>query len=155
MQWKYEDMNMYVQSKEYVDTLLVPLVPFTYATNENDEEIKKRAFQAELSDIFMNEIEKQYKGRLLIAPSYTYLSPLVSEKEVERINEWVKQAENSGFEHILFFTFDNGWKKIERKLDASLVWIPAGQVSEIQSPEAQKLIQSQIEQVMELITSYW
>ncbi len=153
MKWNSEDMDMYVQAKEYVDTMLVPFVPFSLS--RSDEDTKRLAFHSELMGIFMNEIEKQYKGRIFLAPAYTYLLDGDYNEEISKLNNLEEHARENGFEHILFFTFDSKWKKRESKLQASLIWVPAGKSVDIQSQEAQQMIQEQINQVMELITTYW
>jgi len=153
MKWNYNDMDMYVQAKEYVDTFLVPFVPFSFS--RSDEDTKRLALHAELMDIFVNEIEKQYKGRIFLAPSYSYLLDGDYSEEIAKLNGLVEHAQNNGFKHILFLTFDNKWKKRESKLHGHLIWVPAGQTHDLQSEEAQNMIRTQIDQVMELITTYW
>ncbi|MYL55151.1 DUF2487 family protein [Pontibacillus yanchengensis] len=153
MQWKTEDMNMYVQSKEYVDTIVIPLLPVSF--NTDDKQLVSMAFQHELLTVFTNEIEKQFKGRIFLSPSYTYSPSTDIEHEMNRLNLWCEEAETQGFKHILLFTMDPKWKKQERKLEGSLIWLPAGQVDTLHSEEAQKYVQSQINQVTELIMAYW
>ncbi|QHE52510.1 YpiF family protein [Pontibacillus sp. HMF3514] len=153
MKWNYNDMDMYVQAKEYVDTFLVPFVPFSFS--RSDEDTKRLALHAELMDIFVNEIEKQYKGRIFLAPSYSYLLDGDYSEEIPKLNGLVEHAQANGFKHILFLTFDNKWKKRESKLHGNLIWVPAGQTHDLQSKESQNMIRTQIDQVMELITTYW
>ncbi|KGP73021.1 YpiF family protein [Pontibacillus yanchengensis] len=153
MQWNTEDMNMYIHSKEYVDTCVIPLLPVSF--NAEDDKLVSMAFQHEFLTVFTNEIEKQFKGRIFLSPSYTYSPSAEIELEMNRLNKWCEEAEAQGFNHILLFTMDPKWKKQERKLDGSLVWLPAGQVDSLQSEEAQKYVQSQIDQVTELIMAYW
>lgn len=153
MKWNYKDMDMYVQAKEYVDTFLVPFVPYSFS--RNDEDTKKLAFHAELMDVFVNEIEKQYKGRILLAPSFTYLLDGDYSEEITKLNNIVKHAKENGFKQILFFTFDNKWKKRENLLDGTLLWVPAIKSQDLQSEESQNMIRTQIDEVLELITTYW
>ncbi|KGX84087.1 YpiF family protein [Pontibacillus marinus] len=153
MKWSYNDMEMYVQAKEYVDTFLVPFVPFSFS--RNDEDTKRLALHAELMDIFVNEIEKQYKGRIVLAPSYSYLLDGDYNEEIPKLNGYVEHAKDNGFKHILFLTFDKKWKKRDSKLHGNLIWVSAGQTHDLQSEEAQNMIRTQIDQVMELITTYW
>ncbi len=153
MKWNYNDMDMYVQAKEYVDTFLVPFVPYSFS--RSDEDTKRLALHAELMDIFVNEIEKQYKGRIFLTPSYSYLLDGDYSEEIPKLNKLVDHAQANGFKHILFLTFDNKWKKRESKLHGHLIWVPAGQTRDLESEEAQNMIRTQIDQVMELITTYW
>ena len=59
MKWTAKDLDMYVQAKEYVDTLLIPLVPLSFG-----ERIKKSGSMNEFITILSMEIEKQMKGRI-------------------------------------------------------------------------------------------
>lgn len=153
MQWKLEDIRMYTQAKEYVDTIMIPMLPATLQVK--DEQLATMTIQSEMLSVFMNEIEKQFKGRILLSPSYTYSPNANVDCEIDRLNRWIEEAEAQGIEHVLLFTTDPKWKKKERKLNGSLVWIPAGDMDSIQSEEAQVFIQSQINQIIELITAYW
>ena len=42
MKWRKADLHTYFHSKEYIDSIVVPLVPFGIA---NDEESEKAAIQ--------------------------------------------------------------------------------------------------------------
>ncbi|MCD5322981.1 MULTISPECIES: DUF2487 family protein [Pontibacillus] len=153
MKWNGQDAMLYSQSKEFVDTWIVPLIPYSLAGSEN--ELKMLANQSELLTLFMKEVEEEYRGRIFLSPSYTYLKETPVSKEIERINEWTTEMKERGFKHVLFFTFDQQWKKVEKDLESSLIWMPLPKVDDIHNEEAQKVLRSQIEQVTELITAYW
>lgn len=153
MKWNGQDVSLYSQSKEFVDTGIVPLIP--YSLSGSEKELTQLANQSELLTLFMKEVEEEYRGRIFLAPSFTYLKESSIDKEIERINEWAERMEVEGFKHLLFFTFDHQWKKVERKINPSLIWMPIPQVHDIHNEEAKKVLRSQIEQVTELITAYW
>lgn len=152
MKWNKEDMDKYITAKEYVDTLILPLVPFNLS---NDQKIVDQAFQNEVISIFSREIERVLTGRVLLTPNY-YYSPIEDkEKEVERINSLVEDAKEQPFTHVMFLTFDLGWKKREELLNGNLIWLPAIQSGDLQSTEVRSLIRDQVNQVAEMIRSYW
>ena len=152
MKWFQDDLQKYGQAKEYIDTLLIPLQKFQISDDAN---IQNDAFQREVLGIFANEIEKELSGRLMLAPTYFYLKSADQTSEIKRINEWIEEVKKQPFENIFLMTFDNSWKKVERELDGNLLWLPGMKPMDIQSKEAVTIIRNQIEQISELIRSYW
>lgn len=152
MKWNSNDLELYGQAKEYVDCLVLPLIPVTL--QGSDEELNQYATQNQLLTIYTNEIEKEYKGRVFLSPQYTYSPNADRESEVTRLNNWTKEALTKPFKHIIYLTMDNKWKKVERDLDGELIWIPMFSV-DTSNPENQKVIRDQINQVTELIRTYW
>jgi len=154
MKWFSEDMPKYVQAKEYIDTAILPLQQFHIM---DEASLEKDAFQREILSIYANEIEKELSGRILLTPTYHYLKVenMNMENEVERLNEWIKHLQSQPFKHIFVMTFDNGWKKNERKIAGELLWLPGIKQGNIHSEETIQVIKSQVEQISELIRSYW
>ncbi|MDC3415367.1 YpiF family protein [Aquibacillus salsiterrae] len=152
MQMNRKDLEQFIEAKEYVDTLLIPLSPVSI---NGDEQGKKVVFQGELLQIFCNEIEKYYTGRIFLFPPYYYLVNGSYQNEVERLNKWVGAAKEHPFEHVFFLTFDHFWKKQEKNIDGHLLWFPTMTSGDLHSKENQSLIKEQIEQIKQLITSYW
>lgn len=152
MRWIKGDLERYVGAKEYIDTLLVPLLPFEFS---NDDHLTKNAYQIEILTIFLHELEKEFTGRIVLSPHYYYLKSSKKEDELERLNSWVEDAKKQPFEHVFFVTFDATWKKEEVAMDGTLLWLPATQSGDLQSKETAILIRDQVEQVSELIQTYW
>ncbi|MFQ3542991.1 DUF2487 family protein [Halobacillus rhizosphaerae] len=151
MQWTKSDVIQYLPEKSYVDTLLIPLIPFNPAA---EEQMVHQAFQRELNQIFMNVIEKEFRGRIFLSPDYYYLHGGI-EEELERVNEWVDRFSEQPYQYIFLFTFDPKWKKIERELNGNLIWIPGMKDGNIQSTEIQSFVKEQADQITELIQGYW
>lgn len=152
MKWYSEDLIKYVQAKEYIDTLIIPLEAFHLSQESN---LEKDAFHREVLGIYTNEIEKELSGRVLLAPTYAYLKSSNLDNEVARLNSWIKDVKTQPFTSIFVITFDNAWKKVEKDLDCHLLWLPGMKPGNIKSEDAVKLIRSQVEQISELIRSYW
>src|SRR5690625_4651473 len=110
MQWYKEDIEKYINAKEYVDTIIIPLQPFHIS---EDKEILKDAFLRQALTIYSTEIEKELSGRVLLTPEYHYLKSANRDDEIVRINNWVKDMKTQPFESVFFLTFDIGWKKVE------------------------------------------
>lgn len=150
MKWNAHDLQQYKQAKEYIDTVLVPLIPFQFS---NDNRLEKLALQSESLALFTSEIEKELSGRLLLSPNYNYIKEKL-DKEVTRLNMWVEDAQQQPFQHIIFITFDSSWKKYEQQLNGHLLWLPGIQ-GDLSSKEMRPVIRGQVEQIGELIRSYW
>lgn len=154
MRWIQKDMSQYIGAKEYIDSLLIPLSPFQLTDSNN---MAKHAFQTEVLTIFTNELEKELTGRILLTPNYTYIASNDQGKDtdIERINNWIQHAKSQPFNHCFIITFDAAWKKHEQALDGHLIWLPGMTTGDIHSPEMAMVIRDQVNQVSELIRSYW
>src|SRR5690625_64565 len=152
MQWNSEDLAQYMDAKEYIDTIIIPLQPFHLS---KDNQLQKDAFLRNVLSIYTNETEKELSGRVLLTPSYNYLKFTQLEEEVNRLNNWVEDITNQPFHTIFFMTFDMKWKKVESKLDGHLIWLPGIDSGDLHTKEAVKMIQNQVTQISELIRSYW
>ena len=80
MKWTVKDLDMYIQSKEYVDTVLIPLVPITFGG-----QMKRTGSMNELITILSLEIEKQMKGRILLLPTFHYLSDEMDNRAIKSL----------------------------------------------------------------------
>jgi|SRR5690625_905298 len=152
MKWASQDLERYTQAKEYVDTIIMPLIPFQISP---DNEAGKEAVQSEALSIIAKEIEKELSGRVMLLPSYHYVKSADKEKETARLNDLVKEVEKQPFTHKFFITFDMGWKKHEQDLQSHLLWFPSIQSKELESKEVVSIIRTQVLQICELIRSYW
>lgn len=152
MRWFSEDLKKYVQAKEYIDTVIIPLQAFHLS---QETTLETDAFQREVLSIYAQEVEKELSGRIMLTPTYNYLKFASLDQEVYRLNEWISHLEQQPFKLIFALTFDNGWKKIEREMNCNLLWLPGMKSGNMKSEETLKVIRSQVEQISELIRSYW
>ncbi|MCK1991309.1 YpiF family protein [Peribacillus muralis] len=148
MRWTAKELDMYSQSKEYVDTVLISLVPLSFGG-----EMKQTGSMNEFLTILSLEIEKQMKGRILLMPSFQYLH---NEKDkVERLKHWANEAKENNFKHVFFLTSDYEWKKDERELENHLIWIPAIPLENLEIDQARGMIGQQVLQILDIFTYNW
>ncbi|MDY0408311.1 DUF2487 family protein [Virgibacillus soli] len=153
MKWtNHHDVEKYLEAKEYIDTIIMPLSPFGL---EADQAPSKIAYQKEVLAVLTKELEQELSGRTLLIPSYTYWKSSKLDEEIIRINQWLSHIQKQPFEHIFLITFDATWKKVEKELNGNLLWFPHIQTGELHSSEMQKMIREQVSQISELIRSYW
>lgn len=152
MKWTKADMEKYKDAKEFVDTLLIPLTPFNIG---EDASLEKDSFQQEVLHVYVNEIEHQLAGRVLLIPPYMYLKSVDKEAEVIRLVQFLEEAQKQSFKHVFYITFDASWRKYEATLQGNVLWVPSIQTGDLRSKEVQSLIKDQVQQLSELIRSYW
>ncbi len=152
MKWTSEDLKKYVQAKEYIDTAIIPVQGFQM---NQEKEMAKDAIQREILSVYSNEIEKELSGRVLLTPQYNYIKSKDLKDEVARLNNWIEYIQEQPFTTVFLLTFDNQWKKCERDINGELLWFPSVQTNDIKSEETIQMIRSQVEQISELIRSYW
>ncbi|MCM3673966.1 MULTISPECIES: YpiF family protein [Peribacillus] len=148
MKWTAKDLDMYMQSKEYVDTVLIPLVPLSFKG-----QMKQTGSMNEFLTILSLEIEKQMKGRILLLPTFHYLSGEMD--KVERLKRWANEVKENDFEHVFFLTSDFEWKKEERELENNLVWIPAIPLEGLEIEQAREMINQQVLQILDVFSYNW
>ncbi|MEF2095731.1 DUF2487 family protein [Peribacillus simplex] len=148
MKWTAKDLDMYMQSKEYVDTVLIPLVPLSF-----QGQMKQTGSMNEFLTILSLEIEKQMKGRILLLPTFHYLSGELD--KVERLKRWASEVKENNFEHVFFLTSDFDWKKEERELGNNLVWIPAIPLEGLEIEQAREMINQQVLQILDIFSYNW
>jgi hypothetical protein len=152
MQWTKKDMGVYVGSKEFIDTAIIPILPFQLSQESN---LSKSTSKREVLSIFATEIEKELSGRVLLIPNYYYLEYGDKLEEAKRLNCWTEEIQKQPFEHVFILTFDSGWKRCEKDLQANLLWVPGFQADDPNSDEMRQMIRGQVSDVVELIRSYW
>lgn len=148
MKWSAKELDMYVQAKEFVDTALIPLVPLSFG-----EQMTQSGSNNEFITILSLEIEKQMKGRMLLMPTYHYLSD--EEDKLNMIKRWTKKLETNNFNHVFYLTSDIEWKKYEKELEQHLIWIPAIPLENFENTQARDMISQQVSQIIDIFTFYW
>lgn len=152
LKWTNEDLAKYVEAKEYVDTIILPMQAFQVS---DEKALNQDAFNLEVLSIYASEIEKELSGRVLLTPTYYYVKSADMNAEIERLTAWVEEFQQQPFEKIFIFTFDKTLKKLEKELPCELIWFPGMKIGDVRSKEAGQLIRNQVEQISELIRSYW
>ncbi|RYG73602.1 DUF2487 family protein [Lentibacillus lipolyticus] len=152
MKWIKKDLQQFIQAKEYVDTAVVPLLPFQLS---NDAKLDKDAFQSEALTVFLRELEKELTGRVMLIPEYHYVKTADKEAELDRIRNWMNDIQAQPFHHVFFITSDSSWKKHEQALPGTMIWLPITSDESADPGRMQSIIREHVQQVSELIRSYW
>lgn len=151
MKWSKKDLEQFVSEKQYIDTLFIPLIPVHASA---DDKMVSSAFQLELNQLFSRIIEEQFKGRIVLAPSYYYVDENV-ENEKNRLNQWIGSFSEQPFSYVFLFSFDRSWRKVEKELDGELLWFPGVRNGDLQSTETQSFVKEQAREIVEIIKEAW
>ena len=150
MNWNGKDTESFQQQKEYIDTALVPLVPISF-----ESDMKETASQYEFIQLLTTLLEKQFKGRILLVPPFTYIRQREEEEKLTALNVLAKELDKAGFKHKLFFTSDSSWKLAEEKINGSLVWVPSVPLEHMEDSYKYSLIEDQAKQFVNIIVHKW
>ncbi|WP_096188645.1 YpiF family protein [Evansella halocellulosilytica] len=150
MKWTTEQMDMYLQSKEYVDTAIIPLVPVEW-----EKDPKGTVSMGEFTAILVEELERQFKGRVFQMMPFTYLKSERVDALVTRLINWDRHLFDNGFKHIIYVTSDGEWKTNESELPDMLIWIPALSLESMDNQYVKQIMDQQMKQVLPLITNKW
>lgn len=148
MKWKTTDIDIYFQAKEYVDTALIPMLPIGWGAD-----VKTTVSLGEFIALFADELERQFKGRLVQFPSYTYLKD--ESTKTERLQDWIQHLKEEGFKHVILLTSDVSWKNVEGDLDGVLIWLPVLPLEHVDASYKQEMLTTQMKQIIQLIMSEW
>lgn len=148
MKWTEEDVIMYQKAKEYIDTAVIPLLPVSFSGDMNQS-----AASNDYLTVLTHELEKQYKGRILLLPPVIY--PADTKEAAGLVKPWTELLNNQGFAHRFLLTSDIMWKRHEQSLDADLLWMPSLPIASMERGQARQMIADQVRQLAELFTLAW
>lgn len=150
MKWVTKDIDVYLQAKEYVDTAVIPLIPVAL-----DGNLKTTVSMGEFITILSNEIERQFKGRIILFPAFTYSSSEELQETKERLNQWTNDLSEGGMKHAIFITSDSSWKQVEAELQGTLIWMPTLPLEYVEEKYKQTMLQDQMKQLISLFMNIW
>jgi hypothetical protein len=150
MKWVSKDIETYLTAKEYVDTAVIPLYSVSFGN-----EMKQSATSAEFITLLTNYLERQFTGRLMLVPPYTYLKNDRYEDIVNGLKKWEDNIEENEFKHIFYITSEIDWKNYEGELKGSLIWLPSLPLEHLNESQKISMIESQVKQLLTLFTQKW
>ncbi|EJR38086.1 YpiF family protein [Bacillus mycoides] len=149
MKWIVKDVEQFEQAREYVDTGIIPLLSISAAKG-----MKMVVEQGEFIEALSMELEREYKGRVLLLPAFTYL--VESQKnEKDRLQEWTEHLQRQGFKHIAYVTSDFSWKEDMRDVQGDLFWFPSLSLDQFSDQAKREVIRAHIKNIMEMLEERW
>jgi hypothetical protein len=149
MNWNVKDIEIFETEKEYIDTAVIPMIPIDFI-----KEIKSSAAQTEFISLLTFHLERQFKGRMIITPPFTYMMGR-NEGSVEEVQEWEARMKESGVKHVFFLTSDSDWKKSEQAFNDQLIWIPSIPLEHLDEQYKHSIMEDQVKQLLNVIVQKW
>ncbi len=148
LKWVLEDVDVYNQSKEYVDTAVIPLIPLSVQSD-----FKSVVSKGEFITHITSELERQLKGRVYLFPPFTYLKNTKNVFEI--LLEWKTEIQRE-FKHVFFLTSDEMLKENKpQSLSNNLIWLGAVPIEHMDDNLKRKLLQDQVEQILNILLQSW
>lgn len=150
MNWNVKDIEVFEAEKAYIDTAVIPIVPVDFG-----EDIRVSAAQAEFINLLTFHLERQFKGRMMMTPAFTYKMSSMNNGEVPRLSEWAEELSASGVKHIFYLTADSQWKKVEDELHDRLIWVPSIPLENLDEQYKHSIMEDQVKQLLNVIVQKW
>jgi hypothetical protein len=150
MKWIPQDIETYLNAKEYVDTAVIPLLSVSIVG-----EMKQSAAAAEFITLLTGYLERQFTGRILLLPPYTYLKSRNSETTISDLKDWEAGLEKEEFKHIFYLTSEIDWRTWEAELAGDVIWLPSIPLEHMNESQKLSVIDSQVKQLLDLFTQKW
>ncbi|QKE71824.1 DUF2487 family protein [Arthrobacter citreus] len=148
MKWTTNELNQVLENLEYIDTIVIPLCPVSLK-----KENISLAEQREDIIILTSEIERTYKGRIVISPEFTYL-PEESNK-IDRLKAWYEGFKGEGIKHVFYLTCDFDWRQFESEMDESLIWLPTLNINSLDESSQRVIVDKQLSHINALFSKRW
>ena len=148
MKWISQDVETYLSAKEYVDTAVVPLYSIIVGGG-----IKQSAEAVEFITLLTGYLERQFTGRILLFPPFTYLEQ--DEDVLTRLQKWETHIFDAGFKHVFYITSHLEWRSKEDELNGAIIWLPSIPLEHMNESQKITMIDSQVKQLLTLFTQKW
>jgi hypothetical protein len=150
MKWTPQDIETYLNAKEYVDTAVVPLLSVSIGG-----EMKQSASAGEFITLLTGYFERQFTGRLLLLPPFTYLKSKNGESTISDLKDWEADLVKGEVKHIFYITSEIDWRSWEEELTGTVIWLPSIPLEHMNESQKLSVIDSQVKQLLDLFTQKW
>ncbi|HLS06608.1 MAG TPA: DUF2487 family protein [Bacillota bacterium] len=152
MKWTKANLETFIETKEYIDTLLIPLVKLDLT---NDQQMKASALEREYIEVLSYELERRLAGRLMLLPTYSYVNHSSYTDEMKRLNEWITSFYEQSFDKAFIISLDSEWNKYSDELNGQFLWLSHVPFDHIHDDSAKSFIKTQADKLSEMIQTFW
>ena len=145
MNYNANDIEVFLQQKDFIDTAIVPLLPIDFSTTDGNQS----GPAAEYIENLVSFIEKQFKGRIFLTPTFSYFQ----KKGNIDLESILINLKDSGFKYILFITTDQNYAKLSEDFD--ILWLPAIPLESMDAAVKIRILQEQLNLVIPKLTTLW
>jgi len=144
--WEAKSLDTIMEQKEYIDTALIPLL----LIEGSPEGMKQSASASEFLMNLTPFIEKQFKGRIVQFPPFSY-TPGSDRNRLAL--EWKSELEKMTFKHYIFLTTDRGWT--DEGILPEAIHIPSIPLEHMDKQVKTTVLQDQLRQLIPLLSKRW
>ena len=148
MKYQTADMEMFEHSKEYIDTVIIPLNAITFGKGVN-----QAVASYEYLNLLTYELERELKGRLFLAHPIPYLKESGQEAKKALLDQWRAFYREAGFTYIRFITTDNKWMTLGDQDE--ILWFPSIQTDKMPREAIKQVLDDYTDQIKERLKDAW
>ena len=148
MKYQSLDAEIFLKSREYVDTVIIPLNPIAF-----DDTFSQTVSSYEFMTLLTYELEKELKGRVFLAQPLPYIKNGSIEEKSQLLLTWLNFYQSEGFKTIRFFTTDSKWTSIDK--EGHVLWIPAVPIDKMPPETIKSVIGEQTKQLAAILEETW
>ncbi|MER2078433.1 YpiF family protein [Psychrobacillus psychrotolerans] len=146
MHWNGKDSTVFQAQKEYIDTAVIPLIQI----DGSDEGFRFAASAAEFTLSLANVIENQFKGRIVLFPSFSYTK---SQDKQSIFETWQEELNKASFKHIFYVTSDRDWSTMGE--EQNIIWIPSIPLDSMDQKMRNSVLEYQLRQLIPIFAKIW
>ena len=148
MKYQTGDMEMFKLSREYVDTVIIPLNAITF-----EKGVNQAVASYEYLSLLTYELERELKGRIFLALPVPYMKESGQEFKNSLLSQWREFYRDAGFTYIRFLTTDNKWLSASNQEE--ILWFPSIQTDKMPKEAIKQVLDDHTEQITELLREAW
>jgi hypothetical protein len=153
MKWLAEDLDVFQREKEYIDTVLIPLVPIKWG-----DQMGSVAREGRFSLILAELLERELKGRVILSPPFTYLKSDSLEETKHTLKRWLREIQGAGVKYIVTLTSDVDWKtglSEPQGEGVETIWLPAVPVDHMTPQHQQDFLDETVGNLLKQMAQFW
>lgn len=146
MHWNGKDSAVFLAQKEYIDTAIIPLTLI-------DGSEQGFQFAASAADFILslgNIIENQFKGRIVLFPSFSYTK---NQDKQSLLETWGEELNKAEFKHTFYITSDREWSTMGE--EHNVIWIPSIPLESMDQKMRNTVLEDQLRQLIPIFAKKW
>ncbi|MCY7785177.1 YpiF family protein [Bacillus inaquosorum] len=145
MRWRITDAKDYLQTKDYIDTAVIPLINIKVGAH-----FKITAEKGEFTQLLSDELERQLKGRVYLLPPYTYVGR--NEKTVQGLKD-LREELISEFPHVVLLTSDENWNSEDAL--GKIIVTPSVPLEHLNDSLKRKILDERTAEILNVLLQLW
>ncbi|AMA52772.1 MULTISPECIES: YpiF family protein [Bacillus] len=145
MRWRITDAKDYLQTKDYIDTAVIPLINIKVGAH-----FKITAEKGEFTQLLSDELERQLKGRVYLLPPYTYVDR--NEKTVQGLKD-LREELISEFPHVVLLTSDENWNSEDAL--GKIIVTPSVPLEHLNDSLKRKILDERTAEILNVLLQLW